>query len=206
MIEQLLSFKDRIKQIYTNIKTGIKNIISDILSIINNHLDDSGIYYIIIISIILLSLAIPYSVIFFSFSLCVVVYLCRLLKQYFYFKVEQYYLNQIDLNLLGFDQRGQNVLDKRSVQTLLSEFIENVFTQEVLFYRGFNPNEYINSVVEKELLDELLDRINRSMSIYLRKKISIYFGENNIDIIIGRLCFNIVSIYIANHNKTIYKK
>ena len=95
--------------------------------------------------------------------------------------------------------------NKETITRIIDEYIENCFDRDVIFFRGIS-NEYINSITEKELLKELIDNCITNMSPLIRKKLGLYFGEENIDIMIGRRCFSIVSMFVAQHNKNIYVK
>ena len=126
---------------------------------------------------------------------CAVLYAFVLSNRKIEYKREKDRIDAIDLNkLIGED----------SIHVLLNEYVAQCFERDVLFFRGLQPKEYINTKSEKEMLDALLDSVSSNMSISLKNKLDMYYGVGRTDIILGRMCLEYVSLFVANNNKSIY--
>lgn len=114
-------------------------------------------------------------------------------------------LNNFDLNIIGnpkLNIDGQII--QKSILQALDDHIEEILNSNILFFMNIKEDEYIRANMEQEILNSLIDNVMKFTSPIFKKKLSIYYGEQNIDILIGRRCLIIVSLYIANHNKNIY--
>ena len=111
------------------------------------------------------------------------------------YKIEKDKLDMIDLKNIGSGE---------DINSILASFVAQCFERDVLFFRGLKDKEYINSKDEQSLLDGLLDSVVRNMSPSLRTKIDIYYGEGRTDIIISRICYQTVTMFVATNNKAIY--
>ena len=104
-------------------------------------------------------------------------------------------MNSLDVKLLSDKETG---IDK-----ILSDYVEECFARDVLFFRG-DTDSYINNKSENEMLNQLLDVCAANISPLMREKLEQYYGEGNVDKIIGRKCFSTVTVFVANKNKNIY--
>lgn len=114
-------------------------------------------------------------------------------------------LNNFNLNIIGnpkLNIDGQII--QKSILQALDDHIEEILSSNILFFMNIKEDEYIRANMEQEILNSLIDNVMKFTSPIFKKKLSIYYGEQNIDILIGRRCLIIVSLYIANHNKNIY--
>lgn len=102
----------------------------------------------------------------------------------------------IDLDKLGDGEEG--------LKSLLTTFVSDCFERDVLFFRGIKDKEYINTKDEQDMLNSLLESVASNMSPSLRAKLDMYYGQGRTDIIVGRMCYQVVSIFVANNNKQIY--
>ena len=105
-------------------------------------------------------------------------------------------LSIIDLDKLGDGEEG--------LKSLLTTFVSDCFERDVLFFRGIKDKEYINTKDEQDMLNSLLESVASNMSPSLRAKLDMYYGQGRTDIIVGRMCYQVVSIFVANNNKQIY--
>ena len=124
-----------------------------------------------------------------------VLYLLVELHRYLNYKMKRNDMNSIDVKLLSDKDTG---IDK-----ILSDYVEECFARDVLFFRGDTEN-YINNKSENEMLNQLLDVCAANISPLMREKLEQYYGEGNVDKIIGRKCFSTVTVFVANKNKNIY--
>lgn len=126
---------------------------------------------------------------------------------YFNYLKEKENLNQLDLNLTGSITNGlseNGELIQKPISQALDDHIEDILNSNILFFMNIPKNEYIRTNTEQEILNSLIDNVMKFTSKSFKKKISLYYGEENIDILIGRRCLIIVSLFVANHNKNIY--
>lgn len=128
----------------------------------------------------------------------IIIYLLILKKEKNDHEKEMDYLKLIDFKLLDDTENG--------LSSILDKHISECFNRDVVFFRGIKDKEYINTKDEKEMLDTLMNSAVSNISPLLRKKIDLYYGEGQSDIIIGRKCFIVVSLFVANNNKAIYNK
>ena len=124
-----------------------------------------------------------------------VLYLLVELHRYLNYKMKRNDMNSLDVKLLSDKDTG---IDK-----ILSDYVEECFARDVLFFRGETEN-YINNKSENEMLNQLLDVCAANISPLMREKLEQYYGEGNVDKIIGRKCFSTVTVFVANKNKNIY--
>ena len=124
-----------------------------------------------------------------------VLYLLVELHRYLNYKMKRNDMNSLDVKLLSDKDTG---IDK-----ILSDYVEECFARDVLFFRGDTEN-YINNKSENEMLNQLLDVCAANISPLMREKLEQYYGEGNVDKIIGRKCFSTVTVFVANKNKNIY--
>lgn len=124
-----------------------------------------------------------------------VLYLLVELHRYLNYKMKRNDMNNLDVKLLSDKDTG---IDK-----ILSDYVEECFARDVLFFRGDTEN-YINNKSENEMLNQLLDVCAANISPLMREKLEQYYGEGNVDKIIGRKCFSTVTVFVANKNKNIY--
>ena len=124
-----------------------------------------------------------------------VLYLLVELHRYLNYKMKRNDMNSLDVKLLSDKNTG---IDK-----ILSDYVEECFARDVLFFRGDTEN-YINNKSENEMLNQLLDVCAANISPLMREKLEQYYGEGNVDRIIGRKCFSTVTVFVANKNKNIY--
>lgn len=116
-------------------------------------------------------------------------------------------IKNIDLDLIG--STSSNILENgeiihKSISQALDDHIEDILNSNILFFMKIPTNEYIRSDTEQEILNSLIENVMQFTSKSLKKKLSLYYGSENIDLLIGRRCLIIVSLYVANHNKNIY--
>lgn len=124
-----------------------------------------------------------------------VLYLLVELHRYLNYKMKRNDMNSLDVKLLSDKDTG---IDK-----ILSDYVEECFARDILFFRGDTEN-YINNKSENEMLNQLLDVCATNISPLMREKLEQYYGEGNVDKIIGRKCFSTVTVFVANKNKNIY--
>ena len=204
LISKTLKTKDEIVDNNKKFLDNRKNDFIEFYHFIINHIINYPSVYIILFTIIINLYFLDYLVLFFSSISGSLFYGCIELHNWLKFKKEKEYFDSLDLSLIKlYNPQEPN---KYTITNLLGEFVEDCFNRDILFYQAFNKDEYINSAREEELLGELIDRCTITMSPLLRKKLGLYFGEENIDILIGRQCFAIITMFVATHNKNIYSK
>lgn len=93
---------------------------------------------------------------------------------------------------------------EESLKAILTSYVSECFDRDVLFFRGLQDKEYINTKDEQEMLNALLESVASNMSPSLRTKLDMYYGQGRTDIILGRMCYQFVSLFVANNNKQIY--
>ena len=155
--------------------------------------DHKGISLIVVFALIILLSKLDHIALF-----GIIIYLLILKKEKNDHEKEMDYLKLIDFKLLDDSED--------SLSSILDKYISDCFNRDVVFFRGIKDKEYINAKDEKEMLDALMNSAVSNISPLLRKKIDLYYGEGQSDIIIGRKCFIVVSIFVANNNKAIYNK
>lgn len=185
------ALKEKIKITFSNYKSYLNKIILEKIDWIEYHKGLSLFFLCLFLSLITGEYTI------FNFW-GVIVYLLIIKKEKNNDEKELNYLNSIDFKLLDDAED--------SLSSILDRFITDCFNRDVIFFRGIKDKEYINSKDEKEILDNLMNSVISNISPLLRKKIDLYYGEGQSDIIIGRKCFVIVSLFVANNNKAIYNK
>jgi hypothetical protein len=203
LILKTLKTKDEIIENNKNLFEYMKETYSSWYHSILTHMINNPSIYIIVFSTIINLIFLDYLVLFFSTISGSIFYGCIELHNYLKFKKEKTLMDEIDIDLIKM-YNPKN--PKNTITNILGEFVEDIFNRDILFFEGFKSDEYINSSKEQELLEGLIDRCTIMMSPLLRKKLGLYFGEENIDIIIGRQCFSIITMFVASHNKNIYTK
>ena len=131
------------------------------------------------------------------------IYVLPKLNSYLEYKKEKETIDSIDLSLIGNSLEREDVMNKRSVYDILSEYVTNTFENSVLVYHNIKPGDIINTQLEDLLLKELLENMVSNISPIVRRKFELYVGDDQVDIIMGRLAFLTVSIYAANSKKEI---
>jgi hypothetical protein len=125
-----------------------------------------------------------------------ILYIFVLINRKMQYQKEKDKLAIIDINKLNDGPDG--------LKTILTSFVSDCFDRDVLFFRGLQDKEYINTKDEQEMLNSLLESVASNMSPSLRTKLDMYYGYGRTDIIIGRICYQLVSLFVANNNKQIY--
>ena len=125
-----------------------------------------------------------------------ILYIFILINRKMEYQREKDKLSIIDLDKLGDGEEG--------LKSLLTTFVSDCFERDVLFFRGIKDKEYINTKDEQDMLNSLLESVASNMSPSLRAKLDMYYGQGRTDIIVGRMCYQVVSIFVANNNKQIY--
>ena len=204
ILEKIDSFKSNIINIYTKIQNKIPNIL-EILKIISYTIAGLFIFLILSSSNIsnqnIISTILVLATIFLLFNKFIEAF-----NLYISYLKEENNLNNFDLNLTGSNTKitiDGNIIPK-SISQALDDHIEDILNSNILFFMNIKDTEYIRANTEQEILNSLIDNVMKFTSPIFKKKLSLYYGEENIDILIGRRCLIIVSLYIANHNKNIY--
>lgn len=177
-----LSISNKISSLSDNSKNAYESVSNYII----NHKGKS-----ILVVSFLLSLMDNYIWLFWG----TVLYLLMELHRYLNYKMKRNDMNSLDVKLLSDKETG---IDK-----ILSDYVEECFARDVLFFRG-DTDSYINNKSENEMLNQLLDVCAANISPLMREKLEQYYGEGNVDKIIGRKCFSTVTVFVANKNKNIY--
>jgi hypothetical protein len=125
-----------------------------------------------------------------------ILYIFILINRKMEYQREKDKLSIIDLDRLGDGEEG--------LKSLLTTFVSDCFERDVLFFRGIKDKEYINTKDEQDMLNSLLESVASNMSPSLRTKLDMYYGQGRTDIILGRMCYQFVSLFVANNNKQIY--
>lgn len=190
-----ISFKyfnitNKLSELKYKIKNFISKYFKDGLDWISNHKGIS----LIILFLIMIFITKEYGISLFG----IIIYLLILKKEKNDHEKEMDYLKLIDFKLLDDTENG--------LSSILDKYITDCFNRDVVFFRGIKEKEYINAKDEKEMLDTLMNSAVSNISPLLRKKIDLYYGEGQSDIIIGRKCFIVVSLFVASKNKAIYNK
>lgn len=133
------------------------------------------------------------------------IYLLPVVKQYIEFKQTKATLDSIDLTLIGRTLEKEDTLNRRSAYDLLEEYVTSCFEREVLIFHNFKKDDIINSQMEDELLRELVDATVENMSPLVRRKLEIYFGDGQVEIIMSKICFITVSLFAANSKKELLR-
>lgn len=183
-----------ITQKMKSMKVKILKLKDSIIEKINN---DVG--WVLISIVVILSILDISNILVYTLS-AVMVYLTLLIKYYIYHKVEKEKLDNIDLNKIAFSDNKN-----KSIRDIIHQYIETCFDRDVLFFEVINKDDYIDQSTEKRLLDTLIDNVLLNMSMEVRTKLAQYVGEDNLNIIIGKQCMTIVTIFTASHNQAIYK-
>jgi hypothetical protein len=138
-----------------------------------------------------------------EFSMCGgMLYSLILLKKYLDFRIHKEEMDSIDLDRLLLS--NDDPLKKEGVSELIGNYVEDCFNRDVLFFNVFKDDDYIDESTEKRLLSELCDSAAANMSRTMRDKLALYYGRDNLDIIIGRKCFATITMFVAKHNHKIY--
>ena len=178
----------------SELKFKIKNFIVKYYNTGLNWISDHKGISLIIAFLLIILLTKEYGIALFG----IIIYLLILKKEKNDHEKEMDYLKLIDFKLLDDSED--------SLSSILDKYINDCFNRDVIFFRGIKDKEYINTKDEKEMLDTLMNSAVANISPLLRKKIDLYYGEGQSDIIIGRKCFIAVSLFVANNNKAIYNK
>lgn len=134
-----------------------------------------------------------------------IIYLTIILGKFINNKITKNTIDMIDIERFGRTIDSTAILKKKSILDILNDYIEDCFDRDVLFFAPIQRNDYITSELENKLLEQLLDSAISNMSTEIRTIMFTYFGEDNFNIIMGRKCMQIVTIFTAQHNKNIYK-
>lgn len=200
--DKIKSFiKSKYKELKKN-KKGISNFIKELILMT----------LIVLFLIALASSNIHNQGLFISFIIVIALFfitnkIVEVFNIYFNYLKEKENLNQLDLSLTGSVTNGtteNGELIQKPISQALDDHIEDILNSNILFFMNIPKNEYIRTNTEQEILNSLIDNVMKFTSKSFKKKISLYYGEENIDILIGRRCLIIVSLFVANHNKNIY--
>ena len=124
-----------------------------------------------------------------------ILYIFVLINRRMNYQREKDKIDMIDLDVLS---------GETNLNTILVDFVSQCFDRDVIFFRGLKEKEYINTKDEKEMLDTLLESVASNISPSLRSKLDMYYGPGRTDIILGRICYQVVTMFVANNNKAIY--
>ena len=131
-----------------------------------------------------------------------ILYSMVLAKKYVDHRITKEVMDTIELDRVG--ESGDNPLKPTVVSELLGNYVEDCFNRDVLFFNVIKDDDYVDSTTEKRLLNDLCDSAAANMSRPLRNKLSLYYGEDSLDKVIGRKCLSTVTIFVATHNHKIY--
>ena len=167
---------------------------------ISNTIETSPGYSILLVASTFILLGFPVIGIAIAASL---LYGMILLKDYLEHKKELDRIKTLDIELIGSSKKSQD-WSKRSASDLLGEYVEECFNRDVLFFYPIQPDDYIDPETENKLLNELLDSAAANLSPSMTRKLGMYFGEDNVMMIIGRKCLVTVTLFVATRNSKIY--
>ena len=184
---KMTDLKNDLKIELINIKTGLKEFIINTLDYAQ---ENPG------ISILLVSLILGLSGnTWYYYFWGSILYIFVLINRRMSYQREKDKIDMIDLDVLS---------GETNLNTILVDFVSQCFDRDVIFFRGLKEKEYINTKDEKEMLDTLLESVASNISPSLRSKLDMYYGPGRTDIILGRICYQVVTMFVANNNKAIY--
>ena len=184
---KMTDLKNDFKFTLISLGDGTKNFITNILDYAQ---ENPG------ISILLVSLILGLSGnVWYYYFWGSILYIFVLINRRMNYQREKDKIDMIDLDVLS---------GETNLNTILVDFVSQCFDRDVIFFRGLKEKEYINTKDEKEMLDTLLESVASNISPSLRSKLDMYYGPGRTDIILGRICYQVVTIFVANNNKAIY--
>jgi hypothetical protein len=132
-----------------------------------------------------------------------ILYLMVLAKRYVDHRIHKEIIDSIDIDRLMLPNDNP-LRAQHSVSDIVGNYVEDCFDRDVLFFNVIKDDDYVDEPTEKRLLNELIDSVSANMSIPLREKLAMYYGEGSLDKVIGRKCLATVSLFVAKHNHKIY--
>ena len=184
---KMTDLKNDFKFTLISLGDGTKNFITNILDYAQ---ENPG------ISILLVSLILGLSGnVWYYYFWGSILYIFVLINRRMNYQREKDKIDMIDLDVLS---------GETNLNTILVDFVSQCFDRDVIFFRGLKEKEYINTKDEKEMLDTLLESVASNISPSLRSKLDMYYGPGRTDIILGRICYQVVTMFVANNNKAIY--
>lgn len=127
-----------------------------------------------------------------------------LINRYATHRMEQDKMGLVDVERIGMTLDHNQALKKRSATDLIGEYVEDCFNRDVLFFHPFKEADFVDSVTERQMLEELLDSAASNMSPTMVKRLGLYVGEDNVMKIVGRKCLTTITMFVASHNHHLY--
>lgn len=205
----ILEKADKIKLFMSNKYEKLKKNKDDITNFL---LDTITMLFLLLILLFLIFFKFENQIIFVSIIITILAYsvinkCIESVNIYLRYLREKTQLEQLDLDLtgsIGKNEILENYSSNKSISQALDDHIEDILNSNILFFMNIPNDEYIRNNTEQEILQSLIDNVTKFTSDIFKKKLGLYYGDQNVDILIGRRCLIIVSLYVANHNKNIY--
>lgn len=132
-----------------------------------------------------------------------ILYSMILAKKYLDHRMYKETMDSIDIDRLMLP-KDNPLIKEQPISEIIGNYVEDCFNRDVLFFNVIKEDDYVDEPTEKRLLHELIDSVASNMSKPLRTKLALYYGEDSLDIVLGRKCLATVTLYVATHNHKIY--
>lgn len=83
---------------------------------------------------------------------------------------------------------------------ILDDFINGIFNDHIVLKGDYHNVPFINSVEEDNLRQEVIDKVSSRISSTMYYQLSLYYNRDSITDIIGERIYELVSLYVTQHN------
>lgn len=83
---------------------------------------------------------------------------------------------------------------------MLDDFIGHIFEEHIMLKGDYAQIPYINSTEEENLRKEIINKVSERISTTMYNQLSLHYNKNSIPTIIGEKIYELVSLYVAQHN------
>lgn len=83
---------------------------------------------------------------------------------------------------------------------ILEDFINKIFDEHIMLKGDYSNVPYINSTEETNLRQEITNKVSSRISSTMYYQLSLYYNKDSIPDIIGEKIYELVSIYVVQHN------
>lgn len=85
---------------------------------------------------------------------------------------------------------------------VLDDFIDKIFDEHIMLKGDYSNVPYINSTEEANLRQEIINKVSSRISSTMYYQLSLYYNKDSIPDIIGEKIYELVSLYVIQHNST----
>lgn len=132
-----------------------------------------------------------------NFTFC---FILLILVVFYAIKNHNKYLNSIrELKLLEIQLNTK--ISAEEANNLLDDFISETFNDYIINAFDYIQKTYITSEDEVKIRSNVIDMVAERLSPYMYQKLSVYYNEKSIPDIIAVKVYQVVTMYVMNHNQ-----